>query len=363
MNILMSIGHPGHVHLLRNTYWELIKNKHKVFLIARDIPIIIKLLKLYNIPYVKIGEKKDSLFQKGWSQIKNNKKVYDIVKTNNIEIGIGSTLEIAHISKISKMKSIILDDDDDDVQPLFVKSVHPFSDVVLSPIALKGNRKKKDSVFYSGYHELSYLHPNRFTPDENVLKELNLKKSDKFFIMRFNVFKAHHDIGVKGLSLSQKLKLIEVLEPYGKIFITTERGIEPELKKYQLKISPEKAHSLMSYSTMFLGDSQTMTSEAAVLGIPAIRCNSLVGRISYLEEEEHKYDLTYGFLPENFEKMLIKVENLLKNENLKLEWENKKQKMLKDKIDVTKFFVWFIENYPQSKKIMMNQQDYDLNFK
>ena len=119
----------------------------------------------------------------------------------------------------------------------------------------------------------------------------------------------------------------------------------------------------MSFSTMFLGDSQTMTSEAAVLGVPSVRCNSFVGRISYLEEEEHKYDLTYGFKPEDFDKLLLKVEDLLNNKNLKSDWQKKRKKLLNDKIDVTKFFVWFVENYPKSKEKMELEPNYDLKFK
>ena len=78
----------------------------------------------------------------------------------------------------------------------------------------------------------------------------------------------------------------------------------------QLKISPEKIHHLLYFATMFVGDSQTMTSEAAVLGTPAIRCNSFVGRISYLEEEEHKYGLTFGFTPDKFDNLIIKIKEL-----------------------------------------------------
>jgi predicted glycosyltransferase len=45
---------------------------------------------------------------------------------------------------------------------------------------------------------------------------------------------------------------------------------------------------------MYIGDSQTMTAEAAVLGTPAIRFNDFVGELSYLEELEYTFDLTYG---------------------------------------------------------------------
>ena len=222
MNVLIDIGHPGHIHLLKNLYWEFIKNNHNVFVVTKDVPILLELLDSYNIPYTKIGGKKDSLFQKALAQIINNWKVFKLVKKNKIEIGIGSTAALAHVSKISKMNSIILDDDDDDVEPLFVKSVHPFSDVVLSPSVLKGTRKKKECIYYSGYHELAYLHPNNFVADVNVLTELGLSKDDTYFIMRFNAFKAHHDVGISGLDLSQKIKLINLLKPFGKIFITTE---------------------------------------------------------------------------------------------------------------------------------------------
>ena len=99
---------------------------------------------------------------------------------------------------------------------------------------------------------------------------------------------------------------------------------------------------------MFIGDSQTMTSEAAVLGTPALKCNSFAGRLSVPNEIEEIYDLCYSYLPQNFEKMLIKVNELLNRKNLKNEWQSKRQNMLEDKIDVTAFLLWLINNYPQS---------------
>mgnify|MGYP001080757496 FL=1 len=363
MNILIDIGHPGHVHLLRNTYHQLSQKGHVLWVTVKDIPIAKVLLEKYNIEYINIGKKRDSLSGKALTQLNYNYKVLRLVIKNKIEIGIGSSITLTHISKLTKMKSILLDDDDDNVQPLFVKYAHPFADTILSPSSLIGHRKSKKTIFYSGFHELAYLHPNRFTPNIEILNEIGLKKGDPFFIMRFNVFKAHHDIGVLGMSLEQKLKLVSVLEPHGKIFITTERNIEPELKKYQLLVEPEKVHSLMFYATMFLGDSQTMTSEAAILGTPAIRMNSFVGRISYLEEEEHKYGLTFGFKPDEFKEMLEKIEHLLDNDSLKKQWKVKRQKLLSDKIDVSAFLVWFVENYPNSNQIIKDNANFQNRFK
>jgi predicted glycosyltransferase len=363
LNILIDIGHPGHVHLYRNLIKELISSDYQVYVTVKDIPAAKQLLTNYGIDFFEIGKKRDSLLLKGLNQFSYNYDVFRFVKKNKIKLGIGSSITLPHISKVTSMKSMVFDDDDDEVEPLFVKYAHPFCDYLFSPDVLFQKRKKKNTIYYPGYHELAYLHLNQFSPDEKVLKEAGIEKGEPYFIMRFNVFKAHHDIGIRGLSLEQKLNIIEVLKPYGKIFITTERESEPELQPYKLIVSPEKVHSLMAFSTMFLGDSQTMTSEAAVMGIPSFRCNSFVGRISYLEEEEHKYGLTFGYKPENFGQMLIKIEELLKTPRLKEKWQNKRMNLLQDKIDVTAFMVWLVKNFPGSIDSLKGNPDIYSKFK
>ncbi len=361
MKILIDIAHPAHVHLIKNSYFELKSKGHTVIVTVKDIPSAIQLLKLFEIPYVYLGGKSDSLVGKGFLQLKFNFLLWKIVLREKIDIAFGSSLTVAQLSKFTRVKSIILDDDDDEVEPLFVKYAHPAADTILSPAC--AIRKTTKMIGYAGYHELAYLHPNRFTPDISVLNEIGVLPNEKYFILRFNAFKAHHDAGVQGLSIENKRRIIELLKPFGRVFITTERNIDEEFKPYQLKVSPDKAHSLMYYATMLIGDSQTMTSEAAIMGTPAIRCNTFVRRISYLEEEEFTYNLTYGFLPNDSDAMFSKINELLVFPDLKQEWQVRRAKMLTEKIDVTAFFVWFIENYPSSAETMRSNPDYQYNFR
>jgi len=343
MNILIDIAHPAHVHLIRNTYSELIKRGHKVYVTVKDIPSAILLLEKYQIPYVHLGGKNDTLIGKILLQFMYNFKVWWLVYTKKIDIGFGSSVTLTHISKITKMHSIFLDDDDDDAEPLVVKYAHPYADVVLSPSCV--NRATKKGIAYKGYHELAYLHPNRFTPDPAVLSEIGLKAGDIYFVLRFNAFKAHHDAGVEGLSIENKRRLIAVLEKRGKVFITSERNIDAEFKKYQLLLSPEKVHSLIFYATMLIGDSQTMTSEAAVLGTPAVKCNSFAGKLSVPNELETKYHLCYSFQPEQSNEFFEKIDELLNDVHTASVFSENREMLLADKIDVTDFFVRFIENY------------------
>lgn len=360
--ILIDIGHPAHVHYYRNLARELEKTGSRVFWTVKDIPVAKRLLDHYGFQYTVLPKKADGLIGKVFKQLQYDFNLLRLCIREKIDIAIGTSVSVAHVSRISRVKSIVFDDDDDDVQPLVTRYVNPFADALLSPDALKGKRKRQDTIYYPGYHELAYLHPRRFVPDTGVLGEAGLIQDEPFFIMRFNVFKAHHDVGIKGLTLEQKRRLIELLEPHGKIFITTERNIEPELKRYQLKISPEKIHSLMAFATMFLGDSQTMTSEAAVLGIPAIKCNSFAGRLSVPDQLE-EYGLCFSFLPQDFDKMLSKVKTLLSIPDLKTKWQIKKNRMLADKIDVTSFWCWFVQNYPKSERIIKQNLDYRNSFK
>ncbi|MBK7377395.1 MAG: DUF354 domain-containing protein, partial [Ignavibacteriales bacterium] len=168
MNLLIDIGHPAHVHLFKNLISELKAKRKPPLITVRQIPAAIELLSLYNIPFIELGSKSDSMSGKLVNQLKYDFRLRKFVKNYNIDLAIGTSITIAHVSKISKAHSIVFDDDDDEVQPLMTKFGHPFADIILSPDALKNKRKKKGTIYYAGYHELAYLHPNRFSPDAAV---------------------------------------------------------------------------------------------------------------------------------------------------------------------------------------------------
>jgi len=363
MKILVDIGHPGHVHLFRHVAKNLERNGHELFYSVRDIPVAKRLMDTYGMPYVNLGKKSDTIVGKAWTVIKQDWKLFWFVLVHKIDIGLSSGIALPHISRLTRMKSFVFDDDDDEVEPFVVKYSHPYTDVVLSPSAVRMHRKTNRAIFYAGYHELAYLHPKVFTPDETVLSRLGITKGEKFFVMRFVALKGHHDIGNKGLSFEQKRKLVEILSKYGRVIITAERQLEPEFEPYRMSVSPEDMHSVMYYASLYIGDSQTMTSEAAVLGVPSLRCNTFVGRISNLEEEEHQYGLTYGFTPDRFDNLIFKLHEMLENPNLNKEWQIKRQNLLADKIDVSAFFTWFVENYPESKRIMKENPNYQYRFR
>jgi predicted glycosyltransferase len=223
---------------------------------------------------------------------------------------------------------------------------YPFTDVIIAPSCFKGEIKPKKHVVYNGYEELAYLHPNYFKPDQGVLGDVGLSDDAKFIIIRFVAWEASHDIGDHGFT--NKKKVVKVLEEYGRVFITSETKLPRELEKYRISIPPEKMHYLLYYANLFIGESAPMSTESAILGTPAIFVST--SRRGYTDELESEYDMLYTFSDPNNaqEKALEKAVELLEDEDTKKKWQKKREKLLNDKIDVTKFMTEFIENYPES---------------
>lgn len=343
--LLIDINHPAHVHLFKHVIAELTASGHGITVAAKDVRSITDLLTAYNIPFVRVGTKKDGLIWKYIVEFFHVVRVWWLVVSRQIDYGIGVSMVLPVVSMMTRMKSFCLDDDDMVVTPVFGRFVSR-ADAVLTPSALAYENRGPNQVCHDSFHELAYLHPNRFVPDPTILNVVGVLPDEPFFILRFNAFKAHHDEGAQGLSLVQKRALIDLLKPHGKLFITTERDIEPELKAYQMPVAPQQIHSLMYYATMFIGDSQTMTSEAGLLGTPAIKLNSFAGRLSIPNELEERHKLCYSFLPSQFDRMLLTIETLLETPDLKAEWGRRRDRMLTEKVDLTSFLAEFITRYP-----------------
>ena len=156
---------------------------------------------------------------------------------------------------------------------------------------------------------------------------------------------AYHDDGVSGISDHLANELVDILKKHGNVFISSERPLKAGLEKYRVKIASKDMHDFLSGVDLFVGDSQTMTAEAAVLGTPSVRYNDFVGRLGYLEELEHRYHLTVGIKAGKKEDLLKKVTELAKLKDSKKTWKERKEYMLQQTVDVNEFWVELLEKY------------------
>jgi hypothetical protein len=222
------------------------------------------------------------------------------------------------------------------------------ADYIIAPLVTDLGRFAYKKIAYSGYKALAHLHPNHFSPDESRLPE-DLRGGAPFYLIRCTGFKATHDIRKSGISDDLLFRLKEVLEPHGRILITSERKLPGELEGYRLNIRKNDITHCMAYASMFIGDSTTMAAEAAVLGTPAVEFDEYFPRIRQMAELEGKYGLVHCFRTNQAEEFLGKVVELMKTPDIKEEYRKRRLKLLDDAIDVSAFLVWIYEEYPESK--------------
>jgi hypothetical protein len=357
---LFYLGHPAHFHLLIETIRSLKANGHSIEIVIKSKDVLEDLVKDARLNYYNIfpGKRKENKLSIALSIIQRDTRLFKIVKANRPNLMIGTSAEITHIGRIFNITSIVVNEDDAEAVPLFAKLSYPFANLILAPNGCSTGRWKNKTIHYDGYHELAYLHPSR----NKMVLDKNSSNRKKFFI-RFARLTAHHDKGISGIDNEFAERIINKLITAGDIYISSERQLKSSLERFRISLPPAEVLGFLATCDLYIGDSQTMTAEAAVLGIPSIRFNDFVGRLNYLEELEHKYGLTYGIKTSEPQKLLDKIDELLAIPDLKEEWQRRRQKMLADKIDVTAFMVWFIENYPDSVKVMKQNPDYQYTFR
>ena len=367
MNILIQLSHPAHFHLYKNVAKNLMNDGHKVFILIKTKDILEDLLKQSGLPYYNILQQAHRKSKLGilWDMIVRDWRILRFVRKHKIDLLTGSTVEVAQVGWLTRRYRVNTGEDDMNVVPLFPKMAKPFMGTILSPLVCNNYSLEPYSVKYESYHELAYLHPNHFLADKNVVEKY-FEADTPYFIMRFSSLNAYHDGGIKGINTEIAQKLIDILKPYGRIYITSERELEPQFEPYRIPIKTLDMHHVMAFSDLYIGDSQTMAAEAGVLGVPFVRFNDFVGRIGYLNELENVYQLGYGIKASEHgseEKMYDVVKELLSMPDRKNIWQQRRQKMLSEKIDYARFLTWFIENYPESKKIMKENPDYQYRIK
>lgn len=337
MNIFINISHPAHVHFFKNFIQNLTKDGHKVIIASRNKEFTNQLLDYYKISHHKLTNKGKGILGLIIELIIQQIKIYKLIKKFkiNIMLQIGGIFN-APIGKITGIPTIAISDTE--IDKYGNKIGFGLSKHILSPDCWKDKigRTWKNQIKYPGYHELTYLSPKYFN------KEI---KFENKFLLRFVGWGAGHDIGEKYLSDENKIELVNILRKHGEIYISSENPLPKEIIHYKYQFNPAHIHEFMKNCKIIIGDSATMASEAACLGIPAIYISNL--QLGTIIEQNIKFGLIKQYKLNEWDKILSTIEFWASN-NIYEEWQRKRCNMLQNKIEVTDWLVNVIENYPQS---------------
>lgn len=364
MKLLFYCGHPAQYLFFRETIRRLIIDGHDALIIIKTKDVLEELVKTDGFEYINIlprerGRTKAAI---AFSLMQRNCRLLPFILRYKPDILIGGDPSISQLGWLFRKKRFTLTEDDYPVIKTLAMLTFPFAQAIVTPAVNNVGKYAHKKIGYDGYMKLAYLHPKIFKVDESILLKYGIE--NPYALIRLARLTAHHDFGVKGLEQDLFDNIIGLFKEKGiKTYISSEDILNDKYKAHILNINPADMHHVLNNAAMLVSDSQSMSVEAAVLGIPSVRYSSLAGKISVLEELEHKYGLSFGIPAGNEEQLIAKLKNLLSTSNLQETFQTRRQKMLADKIDVTAFMVWFIENYPESIRIMKEDPEYQLRFR
>ncbi|WP_458205184.1 hypothetical protein [Haladaptatus sp. NG-SE-30] len=335
MKYLFFTNTPAHVHLYRYAIERLRERGHDVLVLGRDYGCTRALLEYYDLPHEIYGAcdtTKFSLFRE------LPEHYYEIFRRTrryqpDLIFGVGSYA--AHAGAVSRTPVVVVADS----EPTTIDhlAARPFVDTFLTPHTF-GKDLGENHYEFDGFKELAYLHPDVYEADPTIRERLGVGPREEFAIVRFNAFGSHHDLGHSGFSPAKRRQLVSALADHVTVFVSDEGGGPAPGDAREFDLHPALLHDALAEASLLVADTQTMVTEAALLGTPAIRSNSFVGESdmgNFLElEREGLIDNLRAF-----EDVLARSLALLADDGAKDRLRERRDAYLADKVNLTEIIV------------------------
>lgn len=337
MKYLFFTNTPAHVHLYKHAVARLRREGHDVLVLGRDYGCTKALLEYHDLLYSIYG----SCDTTKWSLLKSLPSHYfEITKQvrrydPDLVFGIGAYA--AHAGAIARRPVILVVDSEP--TPVDHAISRPFARLILTPHVFGKDLGRKHYRF-RGFKECAYLHPDVYEPRVDIREALGVGPGEKYAILRLNAFGSHHDVSHSGITPERRRALIDRLSEHATVFVSDEgqtmnyAGVDAR----PFGLHPGMIHDALAEASLLVADTQTMVTEAALLGTPAIRSNSFVGDddMGNFVELEHN-GLIYNLA--DFDAVIAKSLELVTDEMVPATWQRRRDAYMADKINLTDLIV------------------------
>ena len=344
MRFLFDLTHPAVVHIYLPVIQELRHRGHDVAIVSRDKDLTTSRLDEAGLEHSILAR---SSFRKLPMMLELVQRELGLLHTAlkfKPDVIAGTSANAARVAKLVGARSLINSEDDAAMVPLFRWAAYPFASAIVTPWVLAFENYGPRHLTYPAFEKMFYLHPSRFTADKNVGKELSRNSPDGSYVLfRFSALRAHHDVGATGVPKDVVERLLAHFSKKTNIWVSSESPLPQEWMQYSFPLAKRAMHHALAQASMLVCDSQSMSVEAAVLGVKSFRLNSFVGKLSVLNELDRR-GLSEGFLPGQnsaFEaRVLAYYRNLLEE---KAAQTKRLEKFLQETVDPVPWFLEVLE--------------------
>jgi predicted glycosyltransferase len=350
MRYLIFTNTPAHVHLYKHVVTELQNRGHTVQVLVRDYGCTLALADAYDLPYHVYGNcdtTKTSLMKnipRQYTTSLSQARKFD----PDVVFGIGAYA--APAGALTGARTILVHDS----EPTTVdhRIARWLADTLLTPDCFQRDLGTKHRTF-EGFKESAYLHPDVFEVDESVRDDLDVV-DEPYVILRLNAFGSHHDVAQGGFTTAQVTELIRLLSDHVEVVVSDEgESLDVDsLPARRFDLHPARLHDALAEASLLVADTQTMVTEAAFLGTPAIRSNSFVGEDdmgNFVELADR--DLIYNL--ESFEDVRELALDVLEDDSVTDRIQRRRQELLSDTINLTALLTEVAEN-PYQPDVVRN---------
>lgn len=269
-----DITHPAHVHLFRHAIRELVDDGHAVAVSSREKEITTDLLDAYDIEHTVLsrkGTRKPGLVAE-WLGREVRALRYAWQFDPDVVVSRLSPTAI-HAGATVGAGNVVFNDHEG--ADRLARLCLPLVDRICTPDSFETDYGEPHRR-HAGVQELAYLHPDRFEPDFDQLRDHGVDPDDPFAVLRFVSMGAYHDVGRDELSPEVKRRLVDSLSDLGEVYVSTEGPLPPDLDARPVPVPPAAIHDLLAAANVLVTDSNTMATEAGLLGTPSVRSGSYV---------------------------------------------------------------------------------------
>ena len=294
VKVLIDAVHPADVWTLGAVEDRLLADGVETLWLSRPgKQAVVELIEARGRPHVRASTAGTSMPTLAWELLRRDWVALRTVRRFRPDLILTRSPAGVHAGRLTRTP-VMYDTDDGHVAGFLYYVAGPFANIIASPTATTKSYGRQHRR-YRGYKELAYLHPDRFTPDADVRNELGVSDSGHLFVLRLTAFTASHDVSEAGMTRGQIDHVLAKLESRGTVVISSETELPADLAERRVTLPPERFHHLLAAADLVVGDSQTVCSEAAVLGTPSLRYNTWAGRHPYQVELEERWGLTRAF--------------------------------------------------------------------
>lgn len=336
MRVLFDITHPADVHLFRNAIAQLRAKGAQILVTSRHKEVTFELLDQYQIAHTPISSMKSGLAGLGGELVLRNLRMLGVVRRFRPDVLVSRIgISIGLPGLLNGIPRLVFED----TEHAWLQRVLslPLATRIVSGFGYSAEHGERHLRFQA-HPVMAYMGPGVFTPDPSVLEKYGLDPDKPLVLLRMVSWQAAHDRGRRGPSEGELASAIAELERHARVLLSMEGEVPTSLSPWLNPLPPRDLHHLLAHCRLVIGDSGSVSAEAAVLGVPAIYTSTLM--TGYLRDLEERWGLVHN--TGDLQAGLAVANELLLDPASSQRYKQRRQALLEQSEDVTRFIVGLV---------------------